>query len=191
MLDRLADHSLYCFLDGYSGYNRIMVDLKDQEKMTFTYPYGTFAFKRMPFGLRNAPATFQRCMTTIFSDLIENIMEVFMDDFSVYGGSFDKCLNNLRIVLQRCREKNLVLNWGKCHFMVQEGIVLGHLISSRGLEVDKAKITTIQTLTPPTTMRGIRSSLGHVVFIADLSKIVYPLEKDVIFSFDEASMTTF
>ena len=82
-------------------------------------------------------------MTAIFSDLIDNIMEVFMDDFSVYGGSFEKCLDNLGIVLQRYREKNLVLNWGKCHFMVQKGIVLGHLISSRGLEVDKAKIATI------------------------------------------------
>ena len=72
----------------------------------------------MPFGLCNAPATFQRCMTAIFSDLIENIMEVFMDDFSVYGGSFENFLDNLEIVLQRCREKNLVLNWEKCHFMV-------------------------------------------------------------------------
>ena len=103
-------------------------------------------------------------MTAIFSDLIENIMEVFMDDFSVYRGSFDKCLDNLEIVLQRCREKNVVLNWEKCHFMVQEGIVLGHLISSRGLEVNKEKIATIQTLTLPTTMRGIRSFLGHVDF---------------------------
>ena len=99
MLDKLAGHSHYCFLDGYSGYNQIMVDPKDQEKTTFTYPYGTFAFKRTPFGLCNALATFQRCMTAIFLDLIQNIMEVFMDYFSVYGGSFDKCLDNLRIVL--------------------------------------------------------------------------------------------
>ena len=87
MLDRLAGHSHYCFLDGYSRYNQIMVDPKDQEKTTFTCPYGTFAFKRMSFGLCNAPVTFQRCMTAIFSDLIENIMEVFMDDVFVYGNS--------------------------------------------------------------------------------------------------------
>ena len=129
-----------------------MVNLEDQEKTTFACPYGTFTFKRMSFGLCNAPATFQRCMTAIFSDLIENIMEVFMDDFSVYGCSFDNCLSNLKVVLQRCREKNLVLNWKKCHFMVQEGIVLGHLISSKRLEVDKEKIATIQTFTPLTTM---------------------------------------
>ena len=99
MLDRFVGHSHYCFLDGYSGYNQIMVDLKDQEKTTFTCPHGTFAFKRMPFGLCNAPTTFQRCMTTIFSNLIENIIEVFIDDFSVYRGSFEICLDNPRIVL--------------------------------------------------------------------------------------------
>ena len=176
-----------------------MVDSKDQEKTTFTYSYGTFTFKRMPFGLCNAPITFQRCMTTIFSNMIENIMEVFMDDFSIYGGSFDKSLDNLRVVLQRCREKNLVLNWKKCHFMVQEGIVLGHLISYKGLEVGKAKIATIQTLSPPTTMLGIRSFLGHVGFyrrfFKGFSKIEKPLckllEKDTILSFDEAFMIAF
>ena len=138
-------------------------------------------------------------MTAIFLDLIENIMEVFMDDFSVYGGSFEKCLDNLGIVLQRCRKKNLVLNWEKCHFMVQEGIVLGHLISFKGLEVDKEKIATIQTLTPPTTVRGIHSFFGyagfHRRFIKDFLKIAKPLckllEKDVIFSFDEGCMTAF
>ena len=94
------------------------MSLEDQEKTIFTCPYGTFAFKRMSFRLCNAPSTFQRCMMTIFADLIENIMEVFMDDFSMYGCSFDNCLNNLEVVLQRCREKSLVLNWEKCHFMV-------------------------------------------------------------------------
>ena len=138
-------------------------------------------------------------MTAIFSDLIEYIMEVFMDDFFVYGGSFEKCLDNLEIVLQRCRERNLVLNWEKCHFMVQEGIVLGHLISSKGLEVNKVKIAKIQTLTPPTTVRGIHSILGHASFyrrfIKYFSKIARLLgkllEKDVILSFVEACMTTF
>ena len=84
MLYRLTGHSHYCFLDGYSRYNQIMVNPEDQENTTFTCPYGTFAFKRMPFDLCNAPATFQRCMTSIFSYLIENIMEVFMDDLSVW-----------------------------------------------------------------------------------------------------------
>ena len=96
MLDRLAGHHHFCFLDGYSGYN---------QKTTFTCPYGTFAFRRMPFGLCNAPATFQRCMMSMFSDLVEEVMEIFMDDFTVYGSSFEQCLNNLETVLQRCKDK--------------------------------------------------------------------------------------
>ena len=112
-------------MDGYSGYNQITIAHEDQEKTTFTCPYGTFAFRRMPFGLCNAPATFQRCMMSIFSYLVEEVMEIFMDDFSVFGSSFEECLQNLAVVLQRCKEKNLTLNWEKCHFMVKEGIVLG------------------------------------------------------------------
>ena len=118
MLDRLAGHHHFCFLDGYSGYNQIAIAPKDQEKTTFTCPYGTFAFRRMPFGLCNAPATFKRCMMSMFSDLVEEVMEIFMDDFTVYGSSFEQCLNNLETVLQRCKDKQLALNWEKCHFMV-------------------------------------------------------------------------
>ena len=118
MLDRLAGHPHFCFLDGYSGYNQIAIAPKDQEKTTFTCPYGTFAFRRMPFGLCNALATFQRCMMSMFSDLVEEVMEIFMDDFTVYGSSFEQCLKNLETVLQRCQDKQLALNWEKCHFMV-------------------------------------------------------------------------
>ncbi|KAH9685501.1 hypothetical protein KPL70_013991 [Citrus sinensis] len=118
MLDRLAGHEFYCFLDSYSGYNQIPIAPKDQEKTTFTCPFGTFAYWRMPFGLCNAPTTFQRCMLSIFSDMVERFLEVFMDDFSVFGDSFDQCLHHLTLVLQRCIEKNLVLNWEKCHFML-------------------------------------------------------------------------
>ena len=179
MLERLARHSFFCYLDGYSGFFQIPIHPDDQEKTTFTCPYGTFAYRRMPFGLCNAPATFQRCMTAIFSDFIENIMEVFMDDFSVYGGTFDLCLENLTKVLRRCEEVNLVLNWEKCHFMVQEGVVLGHVISARGIEVDKAKIEVIERLPPPTSVKGVRSFLGHAGFyrrfIKDFSKIAKPL----------------
>ena len=199
MLDRLAGHSHYCFLDGYSRYNQIMVSPEDQEKTTFKCLYRTFAFKRMSFRLCNVPTTFKGCMIAIFSDLIKNIMDVFMDDFSKYGGLFDNCLTNLEVVLQKCHEKNPILNWEKCHFMEQEGIVLGHLISSKRLEVDKANIATIQTLTPPTMVQGVLSFLGHagfyLRFIKDFSKITKSicklLEKDMIFNFNEACMTAF
>ena len=99
MLDRLVGHSHYCFLDGYSGYNQIAKTLEHQEKTTFTCPYGTFAFRKMPFGLCNAPATFQRCIMSMFSDLVEEAMDIFLDDFSVYGSSFENCLENLETVL--------------------------------------------------------------------------------------------
>jgi len=147
MLERLAKHSHFCYLDGYSGFFEIHIHLSDQEKTTFTCPYGTFAYRRMPFGLCNAPATFQRCMMAIFGDFLEDIMEVFMDDFSACGPSFEGCLSNLDKVLERCVKVNLVLNWEKCHFMVKEGIVLGHVVSERGIEVDRAKIEVIERLT--------------------------------------------
>ena len=119
MLDRLAGHPHFFFLDGYSGYNQIAIAPEDQEKTTFTCPFGTFAFRRMPFGLCNAPATFQRCMMSIFSDLAEEVMEIFMDDFVVYGSSFENFLHNLGTILHRRQNKNLALNWEKFHFMVK------------------------------------------------------------------------
>ena len=199
MLERLAGHSHYCFLDGYSGYNQITIAPEDQEKTTFTCPFGTYAYRKMPFGLCNAPGTFQRCMMSIFSDMVGEIIEVFMDDFSVFGGSFDICLNNLTQVLKRCEEKNLTLNWEKCHFMVTQGIVLGHVVSSRGIEVDKAKIEVMKNLPPPKTTKDIRSFLGHAGFyrrfIKDFSKISRPLctllQKEMEFMFDEECMKAF
>ena len=80
MLERVAGHEYYCFLDSYSGYNQIFIAPEDQEKTTFTCPFGIFAYRRMPFGLCNAPGTFQRCMLSLFSDMVERLLEIFMDD---------------------------------------------------------------------------------------------------------------
>ncbi|XP_052299703.1 uncharacterized protein LOC127903086 [Citrus sinensis] len=148
----------------------IAIALEDQEKTTFTCPYGTFAFRRMPFGLCNAPTTFQRCMISIFSDMVEQTLEVFMDDFSVFGETY----NN-------------------------GGIMLGHKVSKDGIEVDKAKIEVIDKLLPPTSVKGIRSFLGHVGFyrrfIKDFSKVAKPLcsllEHDKPFYFDKACHQAF
>jgi hypothetical protein len=103
-------------------------------------------------------------MMMIFSDLIGKVMEVFMDDFSVYGKTFEDCLANLDKVLKRCQIADLVLNWGKCHFMVQEGIILGHKILEKGVEMDKMKIEVIEQLLPPTNVTGIHSLLRHTGF---------------------------
>jgi len=139
ILERVAGHEFYCFLDGYSGYNQIEIALEDLEKTTFTCPFGTFAYRRMPFGLCNAPATFQKCMLSIFSNMVEYFLQIFMDDFSIFGDSFDECLTNLEKVSNRCEEKNLVLNWKKCHFMVTNDIILGHIVSSKKLRLTNLK----------------------------------------------------
>nr|GEX70559.1 reverse transcriptase domain-containing protein [Tanacetum cinerariifolium] len=180
MLEQLAGKEYYCFLDGFSGYFQIPIDPRDQEKNTFTYPYGTFAYRPMPF---------------------------------VFGNSFETCLSRLDKILQRCEDTKLCLNWEKSHFMVKEGIVLGHKISRNGIEVDKAKVDisrngievdkakvdVITKLLHPTTVKGIRSFLGHVGFyrrfIKDFSKISRPmthlLEKDTPFIFSEDCIKAF
>nr|GEW01483.1 DNA-directed DNA polymerase [Tanacetum cinerariifolium] len=166
MLERLAGNEYYCFLDGFSGYFQIPIDPKDQEKTTFTCPYGTFAYRRMPFGLYNASDTFQM-------------------------NSFGTCLSYLEKMLKRCKDTNLRLNWEKSHFMVKEGIVLSHKTSKNGIEVDKAKVYVIAKLPHPTTVKGIRSFLGHASFyrrfIQDFLKIsrlmTRLLEKDTPFFF--------
>ncbi|GKD38989.1 reverse transcriptase domain-containing protein [Tanacetum coccineum] len=138
-------------------------------------------------------------MLAIFHDMIEESVEVFMDDFSVFGNSFDNCLKNLDKMLQRCKDAHLVLNWEKCHFMVKEGIVLGHKVSGAGLEVDKAKIDVISKLPPSTNIKGIRSFLEHAGFyrrfIKDFLKIARPLtmllEKDTRFEFNDECHNAF
>nr|GEY22775.1 reverse transcriptase domain-containing protein [Tanacetum cinerariifolium] len=199
MLERLAWNEYYFFLDGFSRYFQIPIDPRDQEKTTFTCPYETFAYRRMPFGLCNVPGTFQRCMLAIFHDMVEKTMEVFMDDFSIFRNSFENCLSRLDKMLQRCEDTNLCLNWEKSHFMVKEGIVLGHKISKNGIEVDRAKVDVITKLPHPTTVKGIRSFLGHVGFyrrfIQNFSKISRPmthlLEKNTLFIFSEDCIKAF
>nr|GEW81323.1 reverse transcriptase domain-containing protein [Tanacetum cinerariifolium] len=199
MLERLAGNQYYCFLDGFSGYFYIPIDQKDQEKTTFSCPYGTFAYRRMPFGLCNAPGTFQRCMMAIFHDMIKKTMEVFMDDFLVFENSFQSCLSHLEKMLKRCEDTNLCLNWENSHFMVKEGIVLGHKISKEGTKVDKAKVDVITKLPHPTTVKGIRSFLGHAGFyrrfIKDFLKIARSmtrrLEKDTPFIFSTKCVEAF
>ncbi|GKA36196.1 reverse transcriptase domain-containing protein, partial [Tanacetum coccineum] len=132
MLEHLSGNEYYCFLDGFSRFFQISIAPEDQEKTTLTCPYGTFAYRRMSFGLCNTPATFQRCMTAIFHDIVEDFMEVFMDVFSVFGKFFNCCLANLDKILARA-----------C------------------IEVDRAKIDVIAKLPYPTNVKGVRSFLGH------------------------------
>ena len=138
-------------------------------------------------------------MMSMFSNLVEEALEIFMGDFSVYGSSFKNCLENLETVPQRYQDKNLALNWEKCHFMVTKGIVLGHKIYAARLEVDQAKVSIIKTILPPTTFKGIRIFLGQAGFyrrfIKDFSKFSRPLcrllKKDAKFDFDELCKAAF
>ncbi|XP_023751188.1 uncharacterized mitochondrial protein AtMg00860-like [Lactuca sativa] len=135
----------------------------------------------------------------IFLDMIERFMEVFIDDFSVFRSSFEDCLSNLDLMLERCEKTNLVLNWEKCHFMVKEGILLGHKVSRMGIKVDRAKVDTIAKFPPPTNIKGVRSFLGHAgfyrCFIKDFSKITRPLTqlllKDAPFNFSKECLEAF
>ncbi|RDX68463.1 Retrovirus-related Pol polyprotein from transposon 17.6, partial [Mucuna pruriens] len=199
VLEKLSGKSHYRFLDGFLGYMQIHIVPEDQHKTTFTYPFGTFAYTRMPVGLCNASSTFQRCMISIFSNLLQDCMEVFMDDFTVYADSFEACLSNLSKVLKRCLDTNLVLNFEKCHSMVTKGIVLGHLLSNKGIDVDKSKIDIITSLQNPTSVREVRFFLGHAGFyrrfIKNFSKLALPLskplQKDVKFKSDKPYIKAF
>nr|GEY71848.1 reverse transcriptase domain-containing protein [Tanacetum cinerariifolium] len=193
MLVRLAGNEYYCFLDGFSGYFQIPIDPRGQKKTTFICPYGTFAYRRMPFGLCNASGTFQRCMLAIFHDMVEKMMEVFMDDFSVFGNSFETCLSRLDKMLQRCEDTKLCLNWEKSHFMVKEGIVPGHKISRNGIEVDKAKVDVITNLPYPTTVKGAENlAVDHLSRLENpYENVLDPKEINETFSLETLSTVTF
>nr|GEX99330.1 reverse transcriptase domain-containing protein [Tanacetum cinerariifolium] len=153
----------------------------------------------IPTSLCNAPGTFQRCMMVIFYEMTEKTMEFFMDNFLVFGDSFSMCLSYLDKMIQRCEDTNLVINWEKYHFMVKEGIVLGHKISKYGIEVDRAKVDIIAKLPHLTSVKGVRSFLGHVGFyrrfVQDFSKIPWPmihlLEKETPFNFSMECIESF
>jgi len=179
VLDNLAGKKFFSFLDGFSGYNQIKIAPQDQDKTTFTSPWGTFSYRVLPFGLCNAPTTFQRAVIGIFSDMLNDSLEIFMDEFTPYGTTFQDALQNLEKVLKRCKEAHLALSTEKFHMTMNQGIVLGHFISFLGIQVDPAKIQVIQTLPIPKTQTDVRSFLGHAGyyrrFIKKISKIASPL----------------
>ncbi|GJZ29918.1 hypothetical protein Tco_0574965 [Tanacetum coccineum] len=130
-------------------------------------------------------------MMAIFHDMVKDFMEVFIDDFSVFDNSFDCCLANLDRMLARCEETNLMLNWEKCHFMVKEGIILGHKISGVGIEVDRAKIDVIAKLPYPTNVKGVRSFLGHAGFYQRIKKGAENLAADHLSILENPDLGTF
>nr|GEZ02692.1 reverse transcriptase domain-containing protein [Tanacetum cinerariifolium] len=198
-LKDLPPYLEYAFLEGDNKLPvTIAKELGGEEKSTLIKVLKShkraFAWK-----LSDIQGSFQRCMLAIFHDMVEKMMEVFMDDFLVFGSSFENYLSRLDKMLQRCEDTNLSINWEKSHFMVKEGIVLGHKISKTGIEVDRAKVDVIAKLPHPTTVKGVWSFLGHAGFyrrfIQDISKISRPmthlLEKNTPFIFSEDCIKAF
>ena len=147
-------------LDGFSGYNQVQIAKEDRLKTTFTTDWGTFAYNVMPFGLCNAPATFQRVMTQAFQDYLRISMEIFLDDFCTFGKRDDH-LEWLSKCFDQCDKYGISLNSDKCQFGVPFGKLLGHIVSAAGIATDPDKIKIIVDLPIPDTISGVRGFLGH------------------------------
>ena len=161
-MDRLSGKQYFSFLDGFSGYNQIWIAPEYQENNTFTFPWGTYAYRVLPFGLCNSLATFQRVVLGIFSNLIHDCVEVYMDEFIVYGNNFEEALQNLEKKLKRYQEYSLTLSHEKCKMLLTEGIFLGHHIYATWIRVDSSKVGVITQLSIPRSQKDVRSVLGHV-----------------------------
>ena len=154
ILDEVAGHELYTFMDGYSGYNQISIAAEDHHKIAFITPWGTFIYVVMPFGLCNAPSTFQRAMSFAFSDLLHQSMTVFIDNFSTHSSAIEH-LYWVRECLIRCRRIGIAVNPDKLYLAVKRGVLLGHIVSQEGTELDPTKVEVITNLQPPTDVNGV------------------------------------
>src|SRR4051812_11323938 len=165
-LDNTAQFSVFSFMDGFSGYNQITMAPKDMEKTTFITPWGTFCYKVMPFGLKNAGATYQRAMVTLFHDMIHKEIEVYVDDMIAKSHTEEEHLVHLKKLFERLRKFRLRLNPNKCTFGVRSGKFLGFIVSEKGIEVDPAKVKDIQEMPEPRTEKQVRGFLGRLNYIA-------------------------
>ncbi|RVW63655.1 Retrovirus-related Pol polyprotein from transposon 17.6 [Vitis vinifera] len=198
VLERVSGHPFYCFLDGYSGYFQIEIDLADQEKTTFTCPFGTYAYRRMPFGLCNAPATFQRCMLSIFSDMVERIMEVFMDDITVYGGTFEECLLIWKQFFTDALKKTWCSTGRNAILWYVKELSLAISSLKKALKLIKQRWSLLSNY-HPNNCKGVRQFLGHAGFyrrfIKGFSSLSKPLcellAKDAKFIWDERCQNSF
>ncbi|GLT27541.1 hypothetical protein SLA2020_025280 [Shorea laevis] len=153
LVDNAGKSAKFSFVDGYSGYNQIKIKEEDKIKTTFITLWGTFCYKVMPFGLKNAGATYQRAMIALLHDLIHKIIEVYVDDMIIRSGENEDHLVNLKIMFKRLRKHQLRLNPAKCTFGVTSGKLLGFIVSRRGIEIDLAKIKAIEEMPPPKTQK--------------------------------------
>ena len=171
---------MYIFLDGFSGYNQILMSPKDRDKTTFVTEWGVYASNVMTFGLKNAPPTFQKWVQEVFAPFLTTFMRVFLDDFSVFG-KMSEHLFHLRLCFQKCRMSRLSLYPTRCSFAVKRGVLLGHIISEEGMQVDPRKVEVIQTAKPPSNVKELGRFIGHIKwhnrFLRYLSHVYVPLAK--------------
>lgn len=161
----MVGSSIILLLDGFSGYNQILVQPEDQAKTAFTTPWGTLMYLKMPFGLMNASATFQRAMDIAFAKEIHDFLVVYQDDITVFSKSDSEHLDHLRKVFIQCRKFGISLNPKKTLFGLEEGKLLGHIISKDGIRIDPARIEAIFTFSHPRNVKELKSFLGKINFL--------------------------
>jgi hypothetical protein len=198
IIDECAGCEAFSFMDGFSGYNQIQIKPEDQHKTTFICPWGTFAYRKMPFGLKNVGATFQWAMSFAFHDL-KHIVEAYLDDLASRSRKRTDHPTHLRLIFERCRYFRIRLNPNKCNFCVTSGRLLGFIVSTTGIMVDPLKVEAIIQLPPPCTILQLQSLQGKVNFLqrfitnyAEITKgFMRLLKKDVPFYWDDATQCSF
>jgi hypothetical protein len=198
IVDECAGCEVFSFMDGFSGYNQIQIKPEDQHKTTFICPWGTFVYRKMPFGLKNVGATFQWAMSFSFHDL-RHIVEAYLDDLASRSRKRSDHPAHLRLIFERCRYYQIRLNPNKCSFCVTSGRLLGFIVSTTGIMVDPLKVEVIVQLPPPCTIPQLQSLQGKVNFLrrfvvnyAEITKgFMRLLKKGVPFCWDEAAQCSF
>jgi hypothetical protein len=191
IIDNCARTVIFSFMDGFSGYNQIDILPTNQHKITFICPWGTFAYQKLPFGLKNVGATFQRAMSYAFHD-IKHIVQPYLDDFPTHSSHQQDHIGHLRVIFLRCKHYSIRLNPHKCSFVVESGRLLGFVVTKDGIRVDPLKVKVILTLPPPNNLTQLQSLQGKENFlhhsICNYAKITKGfmrlLQKDTPFIWD-------
>ena len=198
IIDNCAGSAIFSFMDGFSGYNQIEILPSDQLKTAFICPWGTFAYRKLPFGLKNTGATFQRAMSYVFHD-IKHIAEPYLDDLPAHSDRREDHVSHLRAIFLRCRHYRVHLNPHKCIFNVESGRLLGFIISKDGIRIDPFKVEAILALPPPKNITQLQSLQGKANFLhrfvcnyAEMSQgYMRLLKKDTPFIWDEQAQSSF
>jgi hypothetical protein len=165
ILQKVVGSRRISLLDGFSGYNQVLFHPEDQEKTTFTTPWGSFMYVKMHFGMMNVGATFQRAMDISFVDETVKFIVIYLDDVTIYSKSDEEHLLHLKRVFEKCRKFGISLNSKKSLFGLEEGKLLGHIISKDGIKIDTSRIESIQKVEHPRNLKELQSFIGKINFL--------------------------